>query len=163
VYFTFAVDLAQSAGLPSTSGPLLWATIGAFGAIAVATGGVVRRLGLRSLGVALVVLMSLSLVALSLASSSTSWPAHLIVAAGFGAAYMTAAAVLAIWSAEAFPDRPATGHTWAIAISAAGSIAGPALVGSLASMISLPSAILAVGAITFVAGIPVLLERDDRR
>jgi len=48
----------------------------------VLTGSIVRWLGLRSLAPALVAVMSLSLVGLGLAASSTAWPAQLLVAAG---------------------------------------------------------------------------------
>ena len=135
VFLTYAVDLVRSAGLPSSAGPALWVVIGLAGLSALRTGGLVERLGLgaaRSLTIA-----GLAASVATLALAPGAWLVAAVAAATFGASYMVAGAVLAVWSSSVFADRPTAGFTAAIVAAALGSIAGPAAIGLLSDHVSL--------------------------
>jgi predicted MFS family arabinose efflux permease len=148
-FFTFAVDLVSRAGLPGTSRALLLTLVGLGGLTGLLTGDLVRRLGLgRCLPVSLVLLAG-AVAGLALGSAVP-------VAAGaaallFGAAYMPLAALLMLWSAEVYPERPSSGFTVVLCALAAGSIVGPALLGAVADATDLPTAFLLLAAITLTS------------
>jgi predicted MFS family arabinose efflux permease len=130
VYFTFAVDLVQAAGLPPTWASLLWALVGLGGLTGVLTGYLVDRVGLRHAIAACALLLTAAIAVLAAA------PAHAVLVAtstiAFGAAFMPLAALLSIWSTRVHSDRPTTGFTTVLTVLAGASIVTPALFGLLA-------------------------------
>lgn len=148
-FFTFAVDLVSGAGLPNTWRVLLFTLVGLGGLTGLLTGDAVRRLGLRRC-------LSVSLVVLACAVAGLALGNALPVAAGaaallFGAAYMPIAALLMLWSAEVYPERPSSGFTVVLCALAAGSVVGPVLLGAVADATNLPTAFLLLAAITLVS------------
>jgi predicted MFS family arabinose efflux permease len=144
VFLTYAVDLVRAAGLPSSAGPLLWVVIGLTGLSALRTGDLVERRGLSAACSLTIAGLVASVVALALAPGASL--VAVAAAMTFGASYMVAGAVLAVWSSTVFADRPTIGFTAAIVMAALGSIAGPAVIGLLSSNVSLRvSFVLAAG------------------
>jgi len=148
-FFTFAVDLVSRAGLPNTWRVLLFTLVGLGGLTGLLTGDAVRRLGLRRC-------LSVSLVLLACAVAGLALGSALPVAAGaaallFGAAYMPIAALLMLWSAEVYPERPSSGFTVVLCALAAGSVVGPILLGAVADATDLPTAFLLLATITVVS------------
>jgi predicted MFS family arabinose efflux permease len=130
IYYTYAVDMVQGAGLGANWSALLWTLVGIGGVSGVATGDVVGRIGLRrSFGIALVVLGA-SIAGLAAAPAQPLWAGAAAVAFGF--AYMPLAALLALWSGEVHPETPTAGFTRVLTAMAGGSIVGPLVFGPLA-------------------------------
>lgn len=69
-------------------------------------------------------------------------------ALAFGASYMPVAAFLALWSGSVFHERPATGFSAVLFSLAVGSVAGPTVLGALASALSLSAAFWCAAALT---------------
>lgn len=160
IYLTYAVDLMRAGGMPVSAGPVLWLLIGVAGVGAVVTGDLVGRYGLpRMLATTLITLAAAIAV---LGAAPGSWSALAVSAALFGASYMIAAALLVVWSARVFEERPATGFTAAILTGSVGSIAGPAAAGLLAAHIGLASTFMTLAAIT-VAAVSIRPAAVDRR
>jgi hypothetical protein len=70
-----------------------------------------------------------------------------VVAAGlsallYGPAFMAVSAVLAVWSYQVFPARPAAGFSAVVFCLGLGTIAGPATLGAVATGFGLPAAFL---------------------
>lgn len=148
-FFTFAVDLVSRAGLPNTWRVLLFTLVGLGGLTGLLTGDAVRRHGMRRC-------LSVSLVLLACAVAGLALGHALPVAVGaaallFGAAYMPIAALLVLWSAELYPERPSSGFTVVLCALAAGSIVGPVLFGAVADATDLPTAFLLLAAITLAS------------
>jgi predicted MFS family arabinose efflux permease len=145
-YYTYAVDLVRASGLPSSSGPLLWAVIGVGGTTGVITGDLAERFGVRRVLVACLALLSAAIALL--AAVPASWPAVLASALVYGAAYMPIAALLVVWSASVFAQQPATGFSATVLVLAVGSIAGPAVLGAIAGQLGLPAAFFLAAGLT---------------
>jgi predicted MFS family arabinose efflux permease len=145
-YYTYAVDLVRASGLPSSSGPLLWAVIGVGGTTGVITGDLAERFGVRRVLVACLALLSAAIALL--AAAPASWPAVLASALVYGAAYMPIAALLVVWSASVFAQQPATGFSATVLVLAVGSIAGPAVLGAIAGQLGLPAAFFLAAGLT---------------
>ncbi len=134
-YYTYAVDFIRRAGFPGEWGPILWGLIGVSGVTGILSGDAVSRFGLRRCLTACLLILGISIGAFSLASGSGA----LVVgsALAFGAGYMPVAALLAIWSGNVFYERPATGFSAVLFSLAVGSVAGPALLGTVAGALGL--------------------------
>lgn len=156
VYSTFAVDLVRAAGLSPVWSALLWALIGLGGVTGVLTGALVTRFGLRGSISGAVLLMAAAIAALAIAPSHPG-PAA-VSAVAFGAAFMPVAALLAIWSARVYPDRPSSGFTAVLTALAAAAMAAPALFGILATTTSLRMTFVVLA----VATLPAALLRPAR-
>jgi predicted MFS family arabinose efflux permease len=159
-YFAYAPDTAQAAGLAGWIGPAMWASLGLAGAaVGVFGGGIADRYGLRGPLAAMLVLVGGSTVVLLVAPGSVV--AALGSAGLFGVGFTTGYALVVMWSQQVFHDRPTTGFTLVIVVSAAGFIVGPSLFGVLATHVGRPAALVA-------AAVPALLvtlappSRDDR-
>ena len=66
----------------------------------------------------------------------------------FGASYMPIAALLVIWSADVFYERPATGFSVVLFSLALGSVVGPAILGVIAGVFDLRVAFWCAAALT---------------
>lgn len=135
VYFTYAADVLDTAGAPDGAVTVLYVVIGLSGLVALGTGGLVRRLGSRrvagaSLGAVAVALALLGVAGQSLAATALS-------AIVFGTGYMVGSAVLAVWTAEAVPDRAGAAFTSCLVLGALTSIAAPAVAGALIPVLGL--------------------------
>lgn len=131
VYYTFTVELVRTAGLSPAWSALLWTLVGVGGTTGVVTGALVNRLGLRRSITGTVLLLTAAIAALA-ATPDHAGPAAL-AAIAFGAAFMPVAALLAIWSARVYPDRPSSGLTAVLTALAPASVATPALFAMLAA------------------------------
>ncbi len=156
VYFTFAVDLVRGAGLPPSWSVLLWTLVGLGGVTGVLTGAVVDRLGLRRTLTAATLLLATAIAALAAVPDHAGVAAA--AAAAFGAAFMPIAALLAIWSARVYPDRPSSGFTAVLTALAAAAIAAAALFGLLAEIVGLRVVFVVLAALT----VPAALLRPAR-
>jgi predicted MFS family arabinose efflux permease len=149
VYWTFAVDLvAGEGGAAPSAARLVLAVVGAASLAGGFSGGLVARLGARAtiVGGSLALSSSLALIA----AAPGSWLAVVPSALLFGAAYNVLIAVDAIWSAQVFAGRPATGLAAVMFVLATGLLLGPAIAGVMAASLGLPAAFFA-GAVVIVA------------
>jgi predicted MFS family arabinose efflux permease len=159
VYWTFAVDLADQAGLGRDGARVLLGVVGAASIAGSLGGDLLERLGGRS---------ALALAALAMAAAlallATSHPGRLgavVSAAAFGAAYNLIVALQTIWSARVFADRPAVGLGAVMFVMTLGLLAGPPLAGVGADAASLSVAFY-VAAGLCVATV-LFMPREDIR
>ncbi len=148
VYFTYASDSVRGGGLAASAPPMLFALIGASGLVALRTGRMTRTFGAKAVGVGSVLVVSSALVLLGL--GGTSLPLTLLSALLFGMGYMVGSSVLAIWTAQAVPDRPGDGFTLTLVVGAATSVAAPAAMGALIPVVGLPEMLLLVASVAVV-------------
>lgn len=135
VYWTFAVDLADQAGLGRDGARLLLGVVGAASIAGSLGGDLLERLGGRS-----VLALGAAGMAAALALLATSQAGSLgalASAAAFGAAYNLVVALQTIWSARVFADRPAIGLGAVMFVLSVGLLAGPPLAGAIADAASL--------------------------
>ena len=159
VYWTFAVDLANEAGLGRDGARLLLGVVGAASIAGSAGGDLVERLGGR---VALVV-SSLSMAgALALLATGAAGPLGAVLSAtAFGAAYNLLVALQTIWSSRVYADRPAVGLGAVMFVLSVGLLAGPPLAGAVADRASLAAAFYA--AAVLCAATALLGPREELR
>lgn len=147
-FYTYAADLVQAHGLPPASGPLLWTAIGVGGITGVVAGDAMESFGLRRVLATCLALLGAATALLGVVP--TSWAAVMVSGLVYGAAYMPISALLVVWSSNVFSEQPATGFSATVLFLAAGSIVGPALLGSLAGQLGLPTAFLATAVLTWL-------------
>ncbi|HEU0104277.1 MAG TPA: MFS transporter [Mycobacteriales bacterium] len=146
VYFTYAVDLVRGAGLSAAWGALLWTIIGAGGLAGLAAGHLVARAGLGRSTAGCVLLLAAGTAALP--AEPTAVLVVALSALGFGAAYMTLGALLAMWSTRVYPDQPTGGFTLVLVAMAAGSSLAPLAFTPLVGAAGLPGGFLCLAALT---------------
>lgn len=142
VYWTFAVDLIAD----DTTGPLFWTLVGVAGLGGLLTARTLARLGLRRTHTLLFLMLAAAVTVLALAPGS-------VVAAGlsallYGPAFMAVSAVLAVWSYQVFPARPAAGFSAVVFCLGLGTIAGPVTLGTVGAEFGLPAAFLVTAGLT---------------
>lgn len=145
-YYTYAVDLVRQSGFGETWGPILWSLVGVAGVTGVIAGDAVSRFGLGSCLVVCLGVLALSIGALGLTEGSGLLV--VVCAMAFGASYMPIAALLVLWSADVFHERPATGFSVVLFSLALGSVIGPAVLGVLAGAFDLRAAFWCAAALT---------------
>jgi predicted MFS family arabinose efflux permease len=138
VYWTFAVDLADQAGLGRDGARVLLGVVGAASIAGSLGGDLLERLGGRSALALCAVGMAAALALL--ATAQAGWLGAVVSAAAFGAAYNLIVALQTIWSARVFADRPAVGLGAVMFVLSVGLLAGPPLAGAVADAASLPVA-----------------------
>ena len=159
-YWSFAVDLiSRSGGLPKDVGPVFYVAVGAVGFVGLLTGDAIERFGLRPTLAACFV--SLGFVGLFLGFAPASWAAVGASAAFLGAGVMCMSALLSVWSSLLFPERPSTGFSIALLFVGAGSIVGPAALGTLAGHSGLATVFLAAGVLAFLVAPVAALARTS--
>ena len=159
VYWTFAVDLADQAGLGRDGARLLLGVVGAASIAGSLGGDLLERLGARAALVVGALLMASALALL--ASAPAGWLGAVLSAAGFGAAYNLIVALQTIWSARVFADRPAVGLGAVMFVLSVGLLAGPPVAGALADGVGLPAAFYAAACLCAVTAL--LAPREDLR
>ncbi len=158
VYWTFAVDLITGHGT-ATTGPLFWTLVGVAGLGGLLTARTLARLGLRRTHPLLFLMLAAAIAVLAVAPGS-------VVAAGvsallYGPAFMAVSAVLAVWSYQVFPARPAAGFSAVVFCLGLGTIAGPVTLGAVAAGFGLPAAFLLTAGLTAATALvrPLLVSR----
>ena len=129
VYWTYAVDLTRSGNMPADTGPVFWTLVGIGGFAGLAAGDCSKRFGLKYTLAAILAAYSLSIGTLAI---TLSWATIIVSGALYGATFMMLAALLVIWSADVFQDRPSVGVSAVILSLTTGSMLGPAVFGPLA-------------------------------
>jgi predicted MFS family arabinose efflux permease len=145
-YYTYAVDLVRQSGFGEAWGPILWTLVGVAGVTGVIAGDAVSRFGLGRCLVVCLGVLALSIGALGIAGGS--WLLVAVCAVAFGASYMPVAALLVLWSADVFRDRPAAGFSVVLFSLALGSVVGPAIFGVIAGIFDLRAAFWCAAALT---------------
>jgi predicted MFS family arabinose efflux permease len=161
MYFTYASEAARSGGLGPSAVPLLFALIGVGGLVALSTGRMTRTVGPTAVGLGSLYVVSCALVLLGVAR--TSMPLSLLSAILLGIGYMVGSSLLAIWTAQAVPDRPGDAFTVALVVGAVTSIATPAALGALIPVMGLPKLLVIVAASTAVAATALAVVSRARR
>jgi predicted MFS family arabinose efflux permease len=151
VYFTYASEAARSGGLAASAEPLLFALVGAGGLVALRTGRMTRAASTPAVGITSLLVVSCALLMLGL--GRTSLPVTLVSALLFGAGFMVGSSLLAIWTAQVFPDRPGDGFTIALVVGAVTSIATPAAMGALIPALGLPRLLVLLAALVTVGAL----------
>lgn len=169
VYVSFAADrIVAAGGLPGlpedAASAVMFLSYGIFGIVGLATGRMVRRVGLACTVALIFAAFAASLAIIALMPGS--WSGVVLSAGLHGAAVMIVSAVLSFWSLRLFPGRGSVGFTVALGMAAIGSVlAGPWLAGSLIDAVGTKSAFLAFAippfavALVFAAG--RLVARPD--
>ncbi len=138
VYWTFAVDLIAANTTNTATAPIFWTIIGIAGIGGLATARTLARIGLRRTHALLFTTLAVAVAVLAVAPDAT-------VAVGlsallYGPAFMAVSAVLAVWSYQVFPSRPAAGFSAVVFFLGIGTIIGPVTVGAVADWIGLTAA-----------------------
>lgn len=142
VYFTYASDAAEEAGMADWAPALVFALIGLGGLVAFWTGRMTALLGPTGVGAASLGVVGLALVGLGLAPGGSLVLASALV---LGAGFMVGSSVLAIWTAEASPERPGTAFTAALVVGALTSIVTPTVTGALVPGVGLGTVLVLAG------------------
>lgn len=145
-YYTYAVDFVRQSGFSEAWGPIFWSLVGLSGISGVLSGDLVARFGLRSCLTVCLLVLSLSIGALSFTAGSSVLVAGCALA--FGASYMPMAAFLVLWSGNVFSERPATGFSAVLFSLAVGSIVGPTFLGAVAGAFGLKTALWSAASLT---------------
>ena len=158
IYFTYAADILDRGALPSAAVPALYAVLGVSGVVAVTTGTFAQRLGSSQVAALCLVTVGAALALLGLASDSLT--ATVASACIFGVGYMTGSAVLAVWTAEAAPDRAGAAFTGCLVVGAVSSVAAPALAGAVIPGFGLGPLLVMTAAVSVLSGVALLLRRS---
>lgn len=148
VYWTFAVDLIDTNTGGGATAPLFWTLIGIAGIGGLLTARTLARLGLRRTHTLLFTMLAVAIALLGIAPGATV--AIGLSATLYGPAFMAASAVLAVWSYQVFPSRPAAGFSAVVFFLGIGTIIGPVVFGALADGIGFAATFLLAAALTFV-------------
>lgn len=149
VYFTYASDAAEEAGLADWAPALVFALIGLGGLVAFWTGRMTAILTPGGVGAASLGVVGVALCGLGLASGA---PLVLGSAVVLGAGFMVGSSVLAIWTAHVEPQRPGTAFTFALVVGAVTSIVTPAVTGALVPSVGLGTVLVLSGGVAVVSG-----------
>ena len=158
--FTYAADVARSAGLAADARPALFVVIGVLGLAALATGTLARRVGPGRVAAGCLLVLGVALVLFAVGGRS---PALVVVgAAVFAPAYMTGAAALAVWTADVVPDAPGRALSATMVVGALGAIVAPVVVGGLIPTLGLPALLAAAAVLAVLVGgvLAVLTSRS---
>ncbi len=149
--WVFARDVVIAVGgvTPFTA-TLMWIVLGAAGTVAVLTGDLVARIGLRRAWSAGMLLLAAATATIGLAPGSP--PAIFCAAAVFGGAYIALSGVLLLWGTCLYPDAPAFGVGAPFLLLALGqAVAAPAI--GLLSDVATSAAAFCAAALLAVLGV----------
>ncbi|MER5391089.1 MFS transporter [Saccharopolyspora sp. NPDC002686] len=156
VYWTFAAELVAAG---PTAAAVFWTLIGLAGIGGLAAGAVIERLGLRSTHALLFSMLAVAVVALGTAPGS--FAAAGLSAVLYGPAFMAVSGLLAVWSYQLFPERPATGFSAVVLFLGIGTIIGPAALGVLADNAGLSTTFLVTAGISLLT-LPIRPNAAER-
>ncbi|MDZ7929257.1 MAG: MFS transporter [Rhodococcus sp. (in: high G+C Gram-positive bacteria)] len=160
IYFTYAADILDSDALPSATVPALYAAIGAFGMVGLATGTAAKRIGTSR--VAALCLVTVGVALALLGSASDSLAATAASACIFGVGYMAGSAVLAVWTAELVPERAGAAFTGCLVVGAVSSVATPALAGAVIPGLGLGPLLVVTAVVSSLGGAILMMYRPPR-
>ncbi|WP_107081868.1 MFS transporter [Streptomyces sp. SBT349] len=146
VYWTFAIEAIDGGAAVE---PLFWTLMGAAGTAGVLTGHAIARFGARRVHAWLFAGIAVALALLGTAPDAL--PAVAGSALVYGPSFMAGSGLLAVWSYQVFPERPATGFTATVVFLGAGTVVGPAALGALADRFGLGAAFLATAGLALGA------------
>lgn len=149
VYWAFAVDaVSGGSGGDSATGALFWTLMGAAGVVAVFTGGLITKLGVRGAHTLLFCGFAMAVALLGVLPGLTV--AVVVSAVIYGAVFMAISGLLAVWSLQVFPERPSAGFSAVVFSLGLGTVVGPAVLGALADHAGLGAAFLSAAGIAVV-------------
>jgi predicted MFS family arabinose efflux permease len=151
--FTYAADVARSAGLSADARPVLFVIIGVVGLAGLATGSLARGLGPGRVAAGCLVVLGVSLVLFAAAGHSAVLV--LLAAAVFAPVYIIGAAVLAVWTVAVAPAEPGRALSVTMVVGAVGAIVSPVVVGSLIPTLGLPALLTAAAVLTALVGVGI--------
>lgn len=143
VFFTYATQAITDGGLPSGAAAVLFVAVAVTGLAALWTHRVVASIGAPRVGALCVGAQGAATALLAFAGGSVS--AIMAASLVYGAGYMVGGAMLAIWTAEAWPQGPMEAFTAALIIGAVSSITAPTVIGMLTPAFGLVALLLAAG------------------
>ena len=157
-YWTFAVDhVVEAGGASPGAARLLLAVVGVASILGSFAADLVRLAGGRA-GLLLAAWgLSASLLLAGLAPGS--WAAVLVSALLFGAAYNLVIAILVIWGALVFADRPSAGLAGIAFLMGIGMLAGPVAGGALAGPLGMDGVFALAAGVIALAGVFAPRER----
>lgn len=161
VYWTFATETIARGTAGGATEPLFWTLMGLSGTAGVLTGHAITRLGLRA--VHAVLFTGVALAVLLLAVAPGALPAVVASAVLYGPCFMAGSGLLAVWSYEVFPERPATGFSATVFCLGLGTMAGPVVFGIGAERYGLGAAFLVTAAVAQLTPLSRPPGRADRR
>ncbi|WP_137756677.1 MFS transporter [Agrococcus sp. SGAir0287] len=147
--WSFGRTILVDAGATATGSTLAWVALGAGGALAVLTAGVLDRLGPRRAWTATVATVAAATVALA-ASPGASLVAVVALAA-FGWGYTAGTGALIGWTAAIEARHAAAGTAMLFVVLVLGQAVGAAAVGALEPAIGLPAAFVAAALVAVLA------------
>lgn len=154
--FTYAAEVARSAGLGADVRPVLFVIIGALGLTALATGTFARRFGPGRVSACCLLVLG---IALGLFAVGDRSPVLAVLAAAvFAPAYLVGAAALAVWTAAVVPTDSGRALTATMVVGAVGAIVSPIVVGGLTPAVGLPALLAAAGVLSVLVGVVLIRQ-----
>lgn len=141
--------LTNHTGLDSAATNILWLVSGGAGIVAVFTGSMARRIGMRGVYRASQIFMAVPLAVLALSHGFSWWLIPVVAMSGAG--YVILSGVLLVRGAAIAHPSPATGVSLAFLLLAGGQVAGSILFGLLLGLTS------AVAALVIFSGLSWLM------
>ena len=161
IYFTYASQAVRDSGVSQAAGALIFAGVAVTGTAAMWTGRMVAAVGSPRVAAGCLGAQGLALVLLAVAAGSVT----VVLASSlvYGVGYMVGGATMAIWTAEAVPEKPGEAFTASLVAGAVSAIAAPTVIGSLIPHVGLPAVLLASGVLGGTIALVMTLGCRGRR
>jgi predicted MFS family arabinose efflux permease len=130
----------------------MWIVLGAAGTVAVLTGDLVARIGLRRAWSAGMLLLAAATATIGLAPGSP--PTIFCAAAVFGGAYIALSGVLLLWGTRLYPDAPAFGVGAPFLLLALGQAVAAPAIGLLSDVATSAAAFCAAALLAVLGALP---------
>jgi predicted MFS family arabinose efflux permease len=158
VYWTFAVDyLVTEGSLPTNTGRLFLALVGAASVLGILAADLVRRVTPAGAFSALTAMLAASLGLLAAAPASLA--AAALSGVLFGASFNLIVAIQSIWTSRVFAQRPSAGLAAVMFMLGLGLLIGPPAAGLLADRLGLAAVLLLAAALAAIVGVLPPRER----
>jgi predicted MFS family arabinose efflux permease len=158
VYWTFAVDyLVTEGSLPTSTGRLFVALVGAASVLGILAGDLLRRVSPAGAFSALTAMLAGSLVLLAAAPASLG--AAALSGVLFGASFNLIVAIQSIWTSRIFAGRPSAGLAAVMFMLGLGLLIGPPAAGLLADRLGLGAVLLLAAGLAAIVGVLPPRER----
>jgi predicted MFS family arabinose efflux permease len=126
-YWAFAIDLLYIANGSDTTRTVFWSILGISGAIGLVAGTLVNKVGLRKANCLALAIVGGAIMMLPLVTGNNT--GIFLSAVLFGGGFVTATAIIGIWSMTLFPSAPIGAFGLAFFLISLGQGIGPVIVG----------------------------------
>jgi len=159
-WWSFGPELLQQhSRVDSAMTNILWLVSGGAGVLAVFTGSVARRIGMRGVYWGSQLFMAVSLAALAVSHGFSGWLFPVVAMSGAG--YVILSGVLLVQGAEIAQPSPAAGVSMAFLMLAAGQVVGSVVFGQLYGAIGATGALAVFSGLSWIM-LAVTPDRDHQ-